>query len=231
MELSLHGRSWAQHLGLGLNRTIDDTRGPLMHMTGTLLAAIARVLSGASVRWIDCQPDTCQRVYFANHTSHLDALVVWSALPPNVRSLTRPVAAKDYWDRGRVRRYLARNVFDALLIDRNEIKVHQSPVDLMIREIGDTKSLIVFPEGHRNTTTEMDEFKSGLYYLGKKRPDLELVPVYIDNLNRVLPRGEFLPVPLLSCITFGPPIWLDKGETKVDFLRRAREAVKRLKEV
>jgi hypothetical protein len=77
----------------------------------------------------------------------------------------------------------------------------------------------------------MDEFKSGLYYLGKKRPDLELVPVYLDNMNRVLPRGEFLPVPLLSCITFGPPIWLEKGEPKAQFLERAREAVRRLKEL
>jgi 1-acyl-sn-glycerol-3-phosphate acyltransferase len=101
----------------------------------------------------------------------------------------------------------------------------------MIREIGDSKSLIVVPEGHRNIKPEMDEFKSGLYYLGKKRPDLELVPVYLDNMNRVLPRGEFLPVPLLSCITFGPPIWLEKGEPKGDFLNRAREAVRRLKEL
>ena len=108
-----------------------------------------------------------------------------------------------------------------MLIDREEIKVHQSPVDLMIREIGDRYSLIVFPEGRRNTTSEMQEFKSGLYYLAKKRPDLELVPVYIDNLNRVLPRGEFLPVPLLSCITIGPPMWLERGEPKADFLRRA----------
>jgi 1-acyl-sn-glycerol-3-phosphate acyltransferase len=183
------------------------------------------------VRWIDCQADTCQRVYFANHTSHLDALVVWASLPANVRAVTRPVAAKDYWDKGRLRRYMATKVFDALLIDRQEIKVHQSPVDLMIREIGDTKSLIVFPEGSRSTGGEIGEFKSGLYYLGKKRPDLELVPVHIDNLNRVLPRGEFLPVPLLSCITFGPPIWLERGEAKVDFLKRARDSVRRLKEV
>ena len=124
-------------------------RGLIPPMTATLLAALAKLLSGASVRWIDCQPDTCQRVYFANHTSHLDALVVWAALPHEVRMLTRPVAAKDYWEGGRVRRYLAKRVFDALLIDRKEIKVHQSPVDLMIREIGDTKSLIVFPEGSR----------------------------------------------------------------------------------
>jgi 1-acyl-sn-glycerol-3-phosphate acyltransferase len=200
-------------------------------MTGTLLAIIARLISGAHVRWIDCQPDTCQRVYFANHTSHLDAIVLWSALPPEVRALTRPVAAKDYWEKGRVRPYLAKRVFNALLIDRQDIKVHQSPVDMMIRSIGNTHSLIVFPEGHRNTSEEMDDFKSGLYYLHKKRPDLELVPAHIDNLNRVLPRGEFLPVPLLSCITFGPPIWLEAGESKVEFLRRARESVRRLKEL
>ena len=200
-------------------------------MTGTLLALVAKLLSGASVRWIDCQPDTCQRVYFANHTSHLDAIVLWSALPLEVRSLTRPVAAKDYWEKGRVRRYLASQVFNALLIDRQEIKVHQSPVDVMVKAIGNRYSLIVFPEGHRNTGSEMDEFKSGLYYLAKKRPDLELVPVHIDNLNRVLPRGEFLPVPLLSCITFGAPIWLQTGEPKAEFLRRARDAVRRLKEL
>lgn len=195
-----------------------------------LLTYLARFLSGASVRWIDCQPDTCQRIYFANHTSHLDMILIWSALPYEVRRLTRPVAAKDYWDRGRVRRYMAK-MYNCLLVDRKEIKVHQSPVDMMLREIGSTQSLILFPEGGRTTGDEVGEFKSGLYYLGKKRPDLEMVPVHIDNMNRVLPRGEFLPVPLLSCITFGPPMWLEAGESKNDFLVRARQAVIRLKEI
>lgn len=202
----------------------------MVDMTGTLLATTARLLSGASVRWIDCRPDTRQRVYFANHTSHLDAIVLWSALPYQLRALVRPVAAKDYWTKGYTRRYLART-FNALLIDRTDIKVHQSPVDLMLREIGTQQSLIVFPEGSRNTGGEIGEFKSGLYYLSKKKPDLELVPVHIDNLNRVLPRGEFLPVPLLSCISFGPPMCLEKGEPKADFLARAREAVRRLKDL
>ena len=200
-----------------------------MRLTVEVLSLVAKLLSGATTRWIDCNPDPCQRVYFANHTSHLDALVLWSSLPSNIRRLTRPVAAKDYWEKGAVRRYIASS-FNALLIDRKEIKVHRSPVDLMIREAGESHSLIVFPEGGRNTSGEMSAFKSGLYYLGKKRPDWELVPVHIDNLNRVLPRGEFLPVPLLSCITFGPPIWLEKGESKVSFLTRARDAVLRLKE-
>ncbi|OHB83749.1 MAG: acyltransferase [Planctomycetes bacterium RBG_16_64_12] len=201
------------------------------NITGAILALIARFLSGASVRWIDCQPDTCQRVYFANHTSHLDALVVWSSLPAAIRAITRPVAAKDYWSAGPVRRYLSGRVFRALLIDRTEIKVHKTPVDLMIREIADRDSLIVFPEGGRSSGPDVGEFKSGLYYLCKRRPDLELVPVHIDNMNRILPRGEVLPVPLLTCISFGPPMWLEAGEAKAEFLHRAREAVKRLKEL
>ncbi|MGA2619122.1 MAG: lysophospholipid acyltransferase family protein [Thermoguttaceae bacterium] len=200
-------------------------------LVGNSLALMARILSGASARWIDSQPDTCQRVYFANHTSHLDAIVLWSALPPTVRELTRPVAAKDYWTKGGIRRYLAIQVFNALLIDRTEIKVHHSPVDTMIREIGQRYSLIVFPEGGRSDGLEIGEFKSGLFYLCKKRPDLEMIPVYIDNMNRILPRGHVLPVPLLSCISFGPPMWLEAGEPKNSFLRRARDAVRRLKEI
>ena len=201
-----------------------------MRLTVEVLSWVAKLLSGASARWVNCHPDTCQRVYFANHTSHLDVLVVWASLPAHVRRVTRHVAGKDYWEKGSIRRYLAKS-FNALLIDRKEIKVHRSPVDLMIREAGDQFSLIVFPEGGRNTSGELGEFKSGLYYLSKKRPDFELVPVHIDNMNRILPRGEFLPVPLLTCITFGAPMWLEKGESKTDFLQRAQEAVRRLKEV
>lgn len=201
-----------------------------MTLTSHIIVLLAKMFSGFTVRWVDCQPDTCQRIYFANHTSHLDAVVLWSALPHEIRSLTRPVAAKDYWTGSWFKEHIARS-FNALLIDRKEIKVHKSPIDIMIRQMGDIYSLIVFPEGSRSAGEEMSNFKSGLYYLGKKRPDLELVPVYIENLNRILPRGEVLPVPLLSCITIGAPIFLETGEPKADFLRRARQAVLQLKEV
>lgn len=199
-------------------------------MIARLLAAIARLISGSSARWIESEPDTNQRIYFANHTSHLDALVVWSALPSRCRVLTRPVAARDYWEKTALRRYLSREVFKALLIDRTKIKVHNSPIKMLLVAIGERYSLIIFPEGQRNTSSTVGEFKSGLFHLAKKRRDLELVPVHIDNMNRVLPRGEFLPVPLLTCITFGPPMWLEEGEGKVEFLARARAAVMRLKE-
>ncbi len=201
----------------------------MKQITVPILANLAKFLSGATLRWLDCEPDSCQRVYFANHTSHLDALVLWSSLPRNLRLITRPVAAQDYWMAGPMRRYMA-SIFDVILIDRTKIKVHNSPIDMMIREIGSTHSLIVFPEGGRDPSGELREFKSGLYHLAKKRPDLELLPVYIDNLNRVMPKGEFLPVPLLSCITIGPPMWLETGENKNAFLERARQAVLQLKE-
>jgi 1-acyl-sn-glycerol-3-phosphate acyltransferase len=201
-----------------------------MSITSQFIVVLARLFSGFTVRWVDCQPDTCQRVYFANHTSHLDAVVLWSALPREIRLLTRPVAAKDYWSKGWLKPHIASS-FNALLIDRKQIKVHRSPIDIMLQEIGEVYSLIVFPEGGRSSGDDMGEFKSGLYYLGKKRPDLELVPVYIDNVNRILPRGEVLPVPLLSCITIGPPIFLESGEPKQEFLKRARAAVQRLKDV
>ena len=202
-----------------------------MTITSHVIVLLAKLFSGFTVRWVDCQPETCQRIYFANHTSHLDAVVLWSALPRELRNITRPVAAKDYWSSSWLKRHMAQS-FNALLIDRTEIKVHRSPIDIMLQQMGDIYSLIVFPEGGRSSSDdEMGTFKSGLYYMGKKRPDLELVPVYIDNVNRILPRGEVLPVPLLSCITIGPPIFLEAGEPKQAFLDRARDSVRRLKDI
>lgn len=218
------------HYNSGLAKPSHLPRSAMKSVSIPLLVGIAKLFSGATLRWVDCQPDTCQRVYFANHTSHLDALILWASLPRQVRALTRPVAAKDYWDRGPVRRYMA-DLFNALLIDRKKIKVHNSPIDMMLSEIGDKYSLIVFPEGSRNTAPEMQPFKSGLYYLTKKRPELELVPVYLNNMNRIMPKGEFLPIPLLSSITIGRPMWLETGESKNDFLDRARNAIEQLKKL
>ena len=140
-----------------------------MNVTIPVLAFIAKLLSGATVRWIDSHPDTCQRVYFANHTSHLDALVLWSSLPRHVRELTRPVAAKDYWEKGPIRRYMAR-LFNAILIDRQEIKVHQSPVDAMITEIGTRYSLIVFPEGGRSGGQDLGGFQERTVLSSEETP-------------------------------------------------------------
>ncbi|HEY2989155.1 MAG TPA: lysophospholipid acyltransferase family protein [Candidatus Binatia bacterium] len=197
-------------------------------MIAALLAGLSRLISGASVRWVDCRPDARQRLYFANHTSHLDFVLIWSALPPEARVVTRPVAAREYWERGRWRKYFAGRVFNAILIDR-KVSPHDNPVDRIINAMGDRHSVILFPEGTRGSGAEIDSFKSGLYHICMRKPGLELVPVYLENLNRILPKGEFLPVPLLSSVTFGPPTNLQAGESKAAFLARTRAAVANLR--
>ncbi len=192
---------------------------------GVCLAVLARLVSGARVRWAGSRPDPRQRVYFANHTSHLDAAVVWAALPKEVRRLARPVAAGDYWARDPLRRYLAREVFNAILISRTRQASEPNPVDLMADALGDRHSLILFPEGTRGPGPDVQPFKSGLYHVARRRPDVELIPVYLGDLYRILPKKRYVPIPLLSSITFGPPIRLEADEDKEVFLTRAREAV------
>lgn len=194
-----------------------------------LLAAAARLISGAGVRWRGCAPDTRPCVYFANHTSHFDFVVLWSALPREARRRTRPVAARDYWEAGPLRRLLARDVFNAVLVDRRreEGSQHDAIEDLSCALAGGS-SLILFPEGTRGQGAEPARFRSGLFNLAARNPGLELVPVYLGNLHRVLPKGEFFPVPLNSSVSFGPPIQLAEHESREAFLGRARAAVMEL---
>ncbi len=161
-------------------------------------------------------------------------MVLWSALPPAARALARPVAARDYWEKSRLRRFLAREVFRAVLVDRSaaagaggedRLAAARQSIDRMCSELGQSCSLIVFPEGTRGSEPEPGAFKSGLYHLAQARPDVELIPVYLDNLNRILPKGESLPVPMLSRIIFGGPLPRIADEAKTGFLERARRAV------
>jgi 1-acyl-sn-glycerol-3-phosphate acyltransferase len=193
-------------------------------MSAALLAWIARAVSGARVCYAAEIPDRGPRVYFANHTSHLDFLVIWSSLPPAVRAATRPVAAADYWSRGRLRRHLAGYVFRAVLVARGGGDLHAA-VDACAAALAAGDGLILFPEGTRGSGESVAAFKPGLYHLCRSRPDAICVPVHLENLNRVLPKGEAVPLPLLSRVTFGAPIRLDADEDKRAFLTRARDAL------
>ena len=196
-------------------------------MIASVLATLARWISGATACWVDCLPSTRQRIYFANHTSHLDFVVLWSVLPHDARALTRPVAALEYWTTDKFRRYLVEKIFRAVLVERqaNDLASRQNQIEKMAGGLGRDNSLIIFPEGTRGSGEEVAPFKSGLYHLSRQRPEIELVPVYLENLNRVMPKGEFLPVPLLSRVFFGPPLKFQAGESKDDFLTRTREAL------
>ena len=197
-------------------------------MIGSAIAGLARLIAGGSVQWAE-RPTPAPRVYFANHTSHLDFVLLWSYLPPEIRGRTRPVAARDYWEKSRLRRYLAGEVFHALLIDRAGPEA-RAAVDQMASCLSAGDSLILFPEGTRGSGEQIAQFKSGLFHLSEAQPGLELVPVAIENLNRILPKGEFLPVPMVSRVSFGPSLSLGEGEAKDEFLGRARRALEELRE-
>lgn len=209
-------------------------------MIAALVAGLARLVAGPSVFYLGGPPDERQRVYFANHTSHLDFVVLWSALPAPVRERTRPVAARDYWERGGLRRFLASRVFRAVLVDRpsktgapeeggqGRLEAAQGAIAALAAALQEGDSLILFPEGTRGTGDDVAPFKSGLFHLCQGRPGLEAMPVYLDNMNRILPKGESLPVPMLSRVVFGHPIAPASGEAKTEFLERARAAVRAL---
>ena len=199
------------------------------------LAGVCRQMCGTSVQW-RCDPlSTRQRIYFGNHSSHLDFVAVWSALPSQQRPWVRPVAARDYWERSTVRRLAAIRVFNAVLVDRSDPcapgarERARATTAHIAREMGERYSLILFPEGTRSADGHLSAFKSGLYFLSCARPDVELVPVYLENLNRILPKGESLPAPVLSRVIFGEPLpRRDDDEEKTQFLARARAAVAEL---
>lgn len=195
------------------------------HLIPAALCSFARLLTGVRALWRYGIPEPRPCVYFANHRSHWDFILIWAVLPPQVRRRTRPVAAADYWLNGGWRSYLATRVFRSVLIDRTLHPHLPNPVDQMGAALAAGDSLILFPEGTRNLQEELLPFKSGIFHLAKRFPDVELVPVWIENLGRVMPKGALLPVPLLCALSFGQPLRLEPDEAKTHFLARARDAL------
>jgi 1-acyl-sn-glycerol-3-phosphate acyltransferase len=193
---------------------------------GALIIAATRFLVGGSAVWVGCGPSARQRIYFANHSSHLDTIIVWAAIPADLRRRVRPVAAADYWGKGRLRRHIALKILNAVLIDRETRS--KNPLEPLLEALAAGDSLIIFPEGTRGIERLPSAFKGGLYNLSKAHPDVELVPVFLDNLRRALPKGSLVPVPISCAARFGCPLQLKDGEPKAEFLNRARAAVEAL---
>jgi 1-acyl-sn-glycerol-3-phosphate acyltransferase len=194
-------------------------------MMASFYAGFLRLITGARGTWMGGEPSTQSTIYFANHTSNLDAAILWAALPNAVRDRTRPVAAQDYWDSSAIRRFMAVRVFNALLIERKNVTARTNPIPPIIDALDAGASIIIFPEGGRSAGPEPGAFKSGIYHIAKQRPQVPLTPVFLENFNRILPKGEILPVPLLATVIVGAPIHLGENENKTEFLERARLAV------
>ncbi len=187
---------------------------------------LTRLLVGAYPQWIGCLPENKQRIYFANHTSHLDTIVIWSSLPQELRKVTRPVAARDYWQSG-IRKRIAVDELNCVLVDRRRTE-KDDPLDPMREALRNGDSLIIFPEGTRSPQPLPGPFKSGIWRLMREFPEVDLIPVYLENLHRSMPKGALLPVPTMCSVRFGAPMPHSPEDPKELFLERARSSVIRL---
>lgn len=197
----------------------------LASLVAFLITSGARLLTGARALWLGSTAQPVQRIYYANHSSHGDFVLLWASLPAELRKRTRPVAGSDYWMKGALRSFLIQRVFNGVLVDRQRSDPGANPLQAMLDALSEGDSLIVFPEGTRNLEDGLLPFKSGLYHLAQARPDVELVPVWIANLNRVMPKGRALPLPLLCTLNFGAPLGMGEEEGKDAYLERARSSL------
>ena len=211
----------------------DSLHGRMRPLAAALSSCVivlgARLLTGVRAIWTGTAPKADQTVYFANHTSHGDFVLLWATLPADLRSITRPVAAQDYWESSALRHFIGQDVFNSLMICR-EATTGPNPVEQMTEALLAGDSLIMFPEGTRNTGDDvLLPLKSGLFHLARACPQVRLVPVWIENLKRVLPKGSLVPIPLACSVRYGTPLMLADGEEKALFMARARAAMLELR--
>jgi 1-acyl-sn-glycerol-3-phosphate acyltransferase len=196
-------------------------------LLGAGLILLARIMTAPRAIWRGIEPAPRQRIYFANHTSNADLILIWTVLPPRLRHATRPVAGSDYWLKSKLRAFVGHHVVNAVMVERRpEHRGDEDPIAKILEAVDDGASLIIFPEGKRNMTeAPILPLKSGIYNISAARPHVDLVPVWIENLNRVMPKGQVIPVPLLCTVSFGSPIRVAPGEEIGPFLARAADAM------
>ena len=202
----------------------------LPEAAGLVLAFVARLITGAQGHWRGCAPMAEQRIYFANHQSHFDWVLIWASLPRELRAATRPIAARDYWTATPLKHWITREIFNAVYVSRQRTD-DEDPLEPLMEALRHGDSLVIFPEGTRGHQADPATFKAGLFHLAEAFPEVQLIPAWIDNVQRVMPKGEVVPVPILCSVTFGAPIQLQPGEDKRAFLERARHAVIALRDV
>ena len=215
----------------------------LPELAGLFLAGLARLITGAQGHWYGSPPKAEQRIYFANHQSHFDWVLIWAALPRDLRTVTRPIAARDYWTSSPLKHWITREIFNAVYVSRSRAAGapgasdtdtgvdDEDPLEPLFEALHHGDSLVIFPEGTRGHQADPAAFKPGLYHLAEAFPEVQLIPAWIDNVQRVMPKGEVVPVPILCSVTFGAPLQRQDGEDKRAFLERARTAVLALRSV
>lgn len=167
-------------------------------------------------------------ILVANHSSHLDTISLLSLFRLNRLRRIRPVAAADYFERNAFVSVFTKTLFNILPIARKNITPENNPLRRMREAIEAGDSLIIFPEGTRGSGEQIGEFRSGVAHLIEKMPGVPVVPAYLVNMGRSLPKGEFIPVPFFCEIRIGAPRVLEGSRQEIT--RTLEAAVRELAE-
>ena len=178
-------------------------------------------------------------IFAANHQSHMDAPVILAALPARFRYRVAIAMAKEFfqphfypaqhgrlaWSTNSLNYYLATLFFNAFPLPQREAGARQT-----LRYIGevlaDGFSILIFPEGHRSETGEIDRFRPGIGMIAS-RLRVPIVPVRLKGLENVLPPSWWMARPGRVRIAFGAPLRLT-GDDYAQLAKRVEDAVRTL---
>ncbi len=184
-----------------------------------LLFALLGLRANDGKRLPRCGPG----IIVANHNSHLDALAILALYPPRLAARLRPVAASDYFLGNSLCGWLARRLLDIIPLSRDCRPRHGDPLAACSAALQCGAILIFFPEGTRGEPGSLGEFKPGIAHLARRHPGIPIVPVFLTSLDRVLPKGALLPLPLLCEARIGTARYW-RGDCR-SFLAELRAAI------
>ena len=170
-----------------------------------------------------------QFILIANHNSHMDTMALMSAIPSRFIHRVHPIAARDFFGGSLFSRILMRYLVNATLIRRDREDPDRDPIDDMDKMLKKQRSLILYPEGSRGMPGKMSNFKRGLGYLVQRNPNINVIPVYLENIYKTLPKGKKLILPYNCSIKFGQPIKFNSLEME-DILKTAEKEILKIKE-
>jgi len=199
-----------------------------LHLLFWILIArpLVLVVLGLNVRNQERLPQQGPAIVVANHNSHLDTFVLMSLFPLRRLNTLRPVAAADYFLRNPVLAWFTLNIVNMIPIERSapgKLARDADPLKECADALSRNEILLVFPEGTRGESEALGRFKGGVARLKELHPEAPVIPVFLQGLGRVLPKGEIALVPVVVDVFVGATVaWTG---SRPDFTKAMEQAV------
>jgi 1-acyl-sn-glycerol-3-phosphate acyltransferase len=173
----------------------------LIHLL--LIRPLTRLIFGVNIVGKEHLRQLEQFIIIANHNSHLDILLLFQILRSDKICRTHPLAALDYFKEPAWLYKTVNSLFQPIWVDRTA--GNTSTIRAIQKRLDEGSNIIIFPEGTRGETSELQEFQRGIGFIAKRNPHIPIIPVYLEGPERAFPKKAAFPLPLLNYITISPP--------------------------